>query len=188
MYESPLLFCIFGGIWVSSIIHYLMRMLPYVLLVLPFYVSVRYSYLRYTKKHISLSYEICLGSFVLYLVGVASQTIIPQKEIGFGNSGINLIPFKTISEFLFLGHHFEQAIINLLGNIFLFTPFGLFIYFLFPKHLTFKLLLCYGLMITLFIEVTQLGIGRSVGIDDVILNTIGVLIGYVLAKFYEHLI
>ena len=171
----------------NSIIHYLTRMLPYVLLVLPFYMAVRYSYLRYTKKHSSLSYELCLGSFVLYLVGVASQTIVPQKEIGFGNSAINLIPFKTISEFLFSSHDFEQAIIiNLLGNIFFFTPFGLFIYFLFPKHRTFKLLLCYGLLLTLFIEVTQLGVGRSVDIDDVILNTIGVLIGYVLAKFYEY--
>ena len=77
------------------------------------------------------------------------------------------------------------VILNLAGNVFAFVPFGLFVgYFLRKNKFTFIKTALLGFAFTVLIEgiqlVTKVGI---CDIDDVVLNTSGVVIGAVAAKF-----
>ena len=72
------------------------------------------------------------------------------------------------------------ALYNLVGNIVLFIPFGFFIPSIWRKCNTMWKMLLIALLVPLFIEATQYFIGRSVDVDDVILNTIAAIIGYIL--------
>ena len=81
----------------------------------------------------------------------------------------------------------RYVIINLLGNILAFVPFG----YLLPKIVTRKLGVFYTVLFTLefsvFVELIQLVTRTgSFDVDDLILNTIGGLVGYTL--YYRRLI
>ena len=81
----------------------------------------------------------------------------------------------------------RYVIINLLGNILAFAPFG----YLLPKIVTRMLGVFYTVLFTLefsvFVELIQLVTRTgSFDVDDLILNTIGGLVGYIL--YYRRLI
>ena len=57
---------------------YVEDMLGYILAALPFYVGFRFIFLKKKRKITSFKKELILGVFVLYLVGLASQTIVPN--------------------------------------------------------------------------------------------------------------
>ncbi|MCO7174865.1 VanZ family protein [Sporolactobacillus kofuensis] len=122
--------------------------------------------------------------FVLYL------TMIPHALIHTGdvNGAVvqrfnyNLNPllifqnFKTDSLFYFL--------VDDLGNIMLFIPFGLFLSMRFPEF-KFGQIGFFGALFSATIEWVQLFLpNRMTDIDDVILNTTGALVGYFLYRFY----
>jgi glycopeptide antibiotics resistance protein len=61
-------------------------------------------------------------------------------------------------------------------NIILFIPFGFFLPTLWKKYRNLKLTVCYGLLLTVFIEVSQLfTTARTTNIDDIIMNSIGTI-------------
>lgn len=102
----------------------------------------------------------------------------------------NLIPFKTISSLIvnFRYYEFEVWVYNLFGNIAAFLPLGI----LWPavlgaKHkLLFTLL--FSLTFLLMAETAQLVFRVGVfDIDDIILNMIGVLSGYMIYKLVSKL-
>ncbi len=189
------------------ILHYISGMLGYMLILFPFYCIGRYIYLRRTGNKSYIFQELALGLFALYMIGLASQTIIPRWNMGIYSetgqfyfdiyagidlSRVNLIPFRTISSQLFGANPLVDdwnsvSLLNLMANIFLFSPIGLFFPLLWDKWNSAKKALYIGLITTSLVEFIQLFIGRSVDIDDIILNTIGVLIGYgffvLLSKF-----
>lgn len=90
----------------------------------------------------------------------------------------NFIPFTTIYPYL-LGHKgLIIASINLLGNIGLLIPIGILAPLVFKDFSTQKSLLlgfCSGLSIEVMQVILQVGI---FDIDDIILNALGVMIGY----------
>lgn len=90
----------------------------------------------------------------------------------------NLIPFKTITIFLQTqSANFISRLINLIGNIGVFIPFGILLPMIFKKS-KFGLLIIFetGLFT---LEILQLITRRGkFDIDDFILNTIGAIIGY----------
>lgn len=94
----------------------------------------------------------------------------------------NFVPFETITLYMnqLQGPLAEIAFYNLAGNIVLFVPFGLFIPFLWHRMNGPLKMLIVALIIPLFIEGTQYFIGRSVDVDDVILNTAAIYIGYAM--------
>ena len=100
----------------------------------------------------------------------------------------NLTLFKEITRFWIMRHTYgwNITIINLLGNVVCFMPFG----FLLPmvsKRSVFKNFLSVTFLAMLFsigIETAQLV--TKVGafdVDDIFLNTIGGLLGYIFLKF-----
>ncbi|MBQ8401228.1 MAG: VanZ family protein [Clostridia bacterium] len=94
---------------------------------------------------------------------------------------INLIPFQTIAEFWnnLHGSGRSHAIINLAGNVVMFVPLGFFISYVFCKADIFRRSMLYALITIVCIEITQLvTLLGSLDVDDVLLNMIGVVIGY----------
>lgn len=109
------------------------------------------------------------------------NSILQSKEYGIMN--INIIPFKTISTYIkHLPDNF--ATINLLGNIVPFIPLGYFISNIFNRNKFIKIVMLF--LVTLSIESIQFIF--SIGffdIDDIILNFIGLMIGYLFLIFYN---
>src|SRR5260221_6947657 len=90
----------------------------------------------------------------------------------------NLIPFKTILPYLLGEKGWLIAGINLVGNIVLLVPIGFFVPFVF-RNMTRKKTLVLALAAGLAIEGMQALFRVGIfDIDDVILNGLGVMVGY----------
>lgn len=90
----------------------------------------------------------------------------------------NLIPFSTIEDFLnFNQFNTKRWVINLIGNVGVFVPFGILLPFVFEERIG---RLYVKFIIGLFVlELTQLLSRRGVfDIDDLLLNSVGFIVGY----------
>ena len=93
----------------------------------------------------------------------------------------NLVPFQEIKRFW---HYREQLgvwwVINLFGNVVIFLPFGFF-EAMASKQRSFLWIMADGFLLSLLVETFQLisKVGRF-DVDDLILNTSGVFIGYLI--------
>ena len=78
-------------------------------------------------------------------------------------------------------------IYNVLGNILIFVPFGYFISrYVKPKKIL--PIIVDALITSVTVETVQLKIGRSFDIDDIILNVIGGVCGYVIFLITKKLL
>lgn len=95
----------------------------------------------------------------------------------------NLQPFKEIIRYWryrdVIGY--EMVIINLVGNVGVFIPFGLLLPIIYKPLKKWYALLPVGMMFSIVIECIQLvtRVG-TLDIDDVILNVTGIMLGLVL--------
>ena len=75
---------------------------------------------------------------------------------------------------------------NVIGNILLFLPFGFYVgYYL--KKAKLSLITIISFVTSLTIELIQTKIGRTFDIDDIILNIIGGILGFLIYKVYDNL-
>ena len=175
----------------SLILKYILNMMPYMIITMPIYLIVRVVILKIKKKEFNWYHEIGSFLFVIFLVGLASQNIIPKFEFsinGFnivksGEHETNLIPFKvlidTYKEVLVNGY-VNYFIINFLGNIIMFMPIGFFIPLLWK--VSNRKVIIIGFCSSLFIEICQLSLTRGTDVDDLILNTLGTMLGLLLYR------
>ncbi|WP_427126720.1 VanZ family protein [Priestia megaterium] len=122
--------------------------------------------------------------FLVSILFIIRLTMFPESslEIGEGKGGINLVPFFTISDLLF-HHSFGDFILNNIGNVVLFLPFGFFLPMRFKKIDNFSKSLLVGMLFSVSIEIVQIFMpNRWTDIDDVLLNTLGTGVGYSLFK------
>lgn len=186
---------------------YAMNMFGYMIAALPLYVLVRIILLKRRKKRVNKLREFLLATFILYCIGLASQTIIPKWSIGVDSltgklyfdimvanemASVNVTPFQTMLLYLQTNSNTDDwgslSIMNLLGNMFMFSPIGLFIPILWRKFDSYWKIAWIGLSVTFFIEGVQYFIGRSTDIDDIILNAIGVMFGYFVFKVMKKIV
>lgn len=92
--------------------------------------------------------------------------------------GPNFVPFKTILPYL-LGHKgLIIAGVNLIGNIALLVPIGFLVPFIYP-NVKWKNSLFIAITAGFSIEIMQVVLGVGIfDIDDILLNALGVMIGY----------
>lgn len=144
-------------------------------------------------KSLSIKREIIFNTFVVYCIVVVSVILPDFSMIGRGmtsiHPSINIVPFVDIingfqhSPFSF-AFKLKLLLRNLLGNLVLLLPLAVFLPMLWTKFRYFKKNILVGVTVSLTIELIQLlfsflGLsGRITDIDDLILNSIGVLIGY----------
>lgn len=107
-----------------------------------------------------------------------------KDRIASGIWGINIIPFKTITSYIKYSKPLHAAI-NILGNIIIFIPLGIMLPLLYTPLRKIKKILSLILTISFMVEFIQLFVGRAVDIDDIILNTIGGIIGYIIYKQFD---
>lgn len=176
----------------SAIIRYILDMLPFMLAVLPVYVTVRVLAMR--KAKFNPHREAALLLFVMFLTGLASQTVVPEMRISGGalhviRDGVhttNLIPLKVFADTyteVFKNGNVAPLIINFFGNVVMFMPIGYFVPLLWRA--TSGRVIIIGLLCSLFVEFSQLLLPRSSDVDDLILNTAGVALGLLIYKIIE---
>ena len=111
--------------------------------------------------------------------------------LGFGREQheaniVRLLPFVSTILFVQNTTSWESIIINLLGNIIMFIPFG-FLGWLNAKYFSFKKLILDFLSALIIVEalqyLTRLGV---FDIDDLALNSLGVWIGFQMRKFIDN--
>lgn len=128
--------------------------------------------------------------FIAYLTAVAAVTLFPvpvdEKVEYYGEvTWYNFVPFRTIAGQLSSGFN-TTAAVQIIGNVLLAVPFGVFVRILIVRQTPVKLLLL-AAAFPAAVELAQLLTGlalnnmyRNVDIDDFILNFAGVCLGYAL--------
>ncbi|MFJ5770083.1 VanZ family protein [Psychrobacillus sp. NPDC093180] len=97
----------------------------------------------------------------------------------------NLIPFKNTINYIVNHDRFNLDIVinNTLGNILIFIPLGIFLPILFKRYTSFSKAITFSILVSFTIEALQflLQIGQF-DIDDLILNSIGSIVGFLFIK------
>ena len=134
---------------------------------------LRFFYLKHNNE------KFCFHKEITYLISIIYIwllfEILTMTELN-SSSGMNLVPFSEIFRYKVGTKMFSY---NVIGNIVMFIPFGYLIgEYVKPKNI-------WPVIITTFvtsttIEFVQLRIGRSFDIDDILLNLVGGIIGYLL--------
>lgn len=142
-------------------------------------VSLRVAYLISEMKKPIIYEELLKLFFLIYILCLFQ--VVTYRDVSFG--GVNYIPFKEIFRYNFGSSLFYR---NVFGNMLLFLPYGFFIgYFIDTKK--FRYIFILSLISSLSIEITQLAIGRVFDIDDVILNVVGALLGFLLFRLFDKI-
>lgn len=132
--------------------------------------------------------------FVLYIVALI-YFLFFAEQYGRADAAAhfyryNLIPFREIKRFWIYRETvgIEAMLINIGGNVAGFIPFGLFLPLLSKNTRSFMFIMLSGLAVSLSVEIIQL-VSRvgSFDVDDLILNTVGAIIGYVVFKVCKAL-
>ena len=142
-------------------------------------ISLRIVYLYINKRKLVLYEELFKLFFIIYVLCLFQ--VVTYRDISL--AGVNYIPFKEIFRYSLGSSLFYR---NVFGNMILFLPFGLSLG-LFFKTDKFRYVIILSLITSISIELTQLVIGRVFDIDDVILNVLGAIIGFVIYRFFYQL-
>ncbi|MCM1578959.1 MAG: VanZ family protein [Ruminococcus sp.] len=171
------------------------------------YVIFRAIYVCAKKRTFNLKYELFYAMFAVYAVEIACRLLFPGcrypimsvimppepsewRDIEY----FNIIPFKTIYLYTFgtdnyLAEEWYSFKLNFwVGKLLLSVPLGIFIRQLFKiknHKITLKKFAAIAVVIFTAVEIIQYPIGRVSDIDDVIINTLGCLLGYWLYSLYE---
>ncbi|PQZ54173.1 hypothetical protein CQZ94_18295 [Bacillus sp. MYb209] len=135
-------------------------------------------------------YIILLINFIIFKFFGNVQDVINMAQDNYrnihelGGNRTNFIPFRTLKEYI-SNMNITSSFINIIGNIIPFIPLGFLIPIVFPIKKTFikTMIICF--IIIMLIENIQLFtyLG-SMDIDDVILNQISCMIGYIFYLSY----
>ena len=170
---------------------------------LSFLITLPYIIYNYNKYgSVLFVRSIIVYSFVLYLLSAYFLIIMPLPSFEYAShikTKVQLIPFDLVSKIMKTVHFDYKDIssyINVLKNPFVYQtiyntfltiPFGIFLRYYYK--FTFKKILLFTFLLSLFFELTQLtGIYfiypnayRLFDVDDLIVNTLGGIIGFVIS-------
>lgn len=129
--------------------------------------------------------------FLIYVAGLCYFLFFAEnygRILGQEMYRYNFIPFKEIERFWkyrdILGIH---TFYNLAGNVLIFVPAGFFIPLLWETRRGFVFTVCVTFWMSLMVELVQLfsRVG-SFDVDDLLLNTLGGILGYLLLIVVER--
>ena len=146
---------------------------PTITIVVSIVIILRFTFFfKSERKHFILHEEIFQLLFLIYII-VLWQLVTSQDING---GGTNFMPFREILRYNYGTLPFYKQVF---GNILLFIPFGYFA----TSYCRIKNLgtiTVISVLSSTIIEVVQHFIGRSFDIDDIILNVVGGIIGFLL--------
>lgn len=115
--------------------------------------------------------------FVVYMNVMFCVVGIPSAQFVRWNPEINWIPFRDFS---------SANIVGMSLNILMFIPFGAFLPIYFGRFWKMGTTVLAGAFMSFTIEVLQLFTFRLTDIDDLIMNTLGTLLGYGIGAIIVH--
>ena len=155
-------------------------------------------FIKRNKEEKFLSFrEFIRLAFKFYILMVIIVTLFPFVIGGYiGEPSMNIVPvFNTIKDIYEVPIGMESYMVgfwikNILGNILLLLPLGIFLPMCFKRLRSFKSTVITCALVSLSIEVIQyisiyFGNFRSCDIDDIILNTLGGMIGFIIYKVID---
>lgn len=173
------------------------------LITIPF---ILHNYHKYGSIHYIKT--LVIYSFILYLITIYFLVILPLPSFEAASKipgpHFNFIPFNFVKDFInetslvinnpstYLTAIKEPCFYIVVFNIFMTIPFGMYLHYYFKCN--FKKTLLYSFLLSLFFEFTQ-GTAlyfiypnpyRLCDVDDLILNTLGGIIGYGIMKLIER--
>jgi glycopeptide antibiotics resistance protein len=147
-----------------------------------------FSTVRFKGKKLVTTVSYAL--FFLYIV-IASNLLFFSsyrqgvRAVRYGMADYNIVPLHTISNYIKASSHINMSIVvmNIAGNVLAFMPLGFFLPLLFRRYLNFGRALLFFFGTTLTVECLQFlfHVG-SFDVDDLILNTVGGAIGFLIFK------
>lgn len=114
--------------------------------------------------------------FALYLASVYAVVGLPSINYIRFDFTIDVIPFIPMA----------SDIKNSILNIILFIPFGIALPFLWKKFSSLKQVILFSLGMSLLIEILQILTFRATDINDLITNTVGAILGYLILKILNR--
>mgnify|MGYP001355485168 CR=1 FL=1 len=141
--------------------------------------SIRITYLVLNKKEFILYKELTSLLFIIYVLSLFYIVTFQDDTY----STLNLIPFKEILRYNVLSKSFIK---NVVGNILLYMPFGLFVTAYLNKKKIYPTIILTTIT-SISIEIVQLIIGRVFDVDDILLNIIGGTLGALLFLWLDNI-
>lgn len=152
---------------------------PMIMIICVIVVTLRIAYLMIGKKKYNIYEEILSLIFIVYVLCLFH--VVSYQDVNYGTN--NFIPFKEMFRYDVGSYKFIK---NIVGNILLFLPYGFFVSYYLKNKKVYPILILSGI-VSFTIETVQYYIGRVFDIDDIILNVIGAIIGYLLYKLFSKL-
>lgn len=110
--------------------------------------------------------------FAVYMNSMMVMVGAPNYEYIRWDPTINWIPFCDFS---------ASNILGMFLNIIMFVPFGVFVPIYFKRFSRFLTTVVAGFFMSFIIEILQLFTFRTTDVDDLIMNTLGAMVGYGIA-------
>lgn len=147
---------------------------PTLVVLLAIFVILRVTiFIKGESRKVILHEELFNLLFMTYLLLLFH--LVTSQDIQ-AYTGTNLMPFREILRYDIGTSGFYKQVI---GNIILFVPFGFFVSS-YCKIKGLGTITLVSLLSSLTIEIVQHFIGRSFDVDDIILNVVGGIIGFLL--------
>jgi len=140
-------------------------------------ILLRVTYLIINKEKFVIHEELFNLSFIIYILCLFY--VVTFQDVSW--SSHNFIPFKEILRYDVGSSLFYK---NIFGNLLLFLPYGIIIK-RYVKLNKVSILLLLSFITSFSVEVIQFLIGRVFDVDDIILNVVGCLFGFVLYSIFE---
>ena len=147
--------------------------------------------LKILMTFLFMNYVLFIIFILFFPIYIDPHAIEKRQSISY-----NIIPFKSLYDttvFCIKHGYYSTLIKNIIGNFILLMPISFYLKILWNKLKDWRIVLISSLLISIFIELTQLienifqGTGRSVDMDNIILNVSGFILGYWLAnKLYSQ--
>ncbi|KPU45834.1 VanZ like family protein [Oxobacter pfennigii] len=180
---------------IITVLRFIIASVTWFISALPFLIPYHILLTSQSKKMVyklPIEHMVIACIFVYYIAGVLSFTGIPSivdivqnsfsiitpKGLNFPPDEINMIPFRWLTE----------GVRPYMENILLFIPLGFMLPCIWKKYEVLWKTALYGIIFSLIIEFCQLFNTRITDIDDLLMNTLGALTGWVIFRLLkEHL-
>lgn len=146
---------------------------PMLVIFLVVLITIRLSYIHINHERFIFYKEFLNLIFIVYVLLLFH--LLTSTEMN-RNSGLNIVPFTEIFRYEIGSPLFIR---NVVGNILIFVPFGYFVSGYIKASKVSHILLI-SIVTSLTVELVQLQIGRSFDVDDILLNVVGSILGFLL--------
>ncbi len=133
------------------------------------------------KKYEKIVFRILFAIYILLVIYFLFFAEMTGRTLADRSYHYNLVLFKEIKRFIVYRNQLGAFSVtaNLLGNVLIFLPFGMLVPFLTKRFKKFWSVVLLTLELSVLVELVQLvtKVG-SCDVDDILLNTIGGMIGF----------